>query len=63
MHTRIDNPRNHKIVRIRFYCPGNGRAGSRPGYSPCDKVNTILADNIKGIASQPIRGGRPSRCT
>ena len=31
----------------------------RAGYSPCEKVNTILADNIiKGIASQPIRGGK-----
>ena len=60
MYTRIDNPRSHKTVRIRFYCPGK-RPGMVPrtGYSPCEKVNTILADNIiKGIASQPIRGGK-----
>lgn len=60
MYTRIDNPRSHKTVRIRFYCPGK-RPGMIPraGYTPCAKVNTILADNIiKGIASQPIRGGR-----
>lgn len=60
MYTRIDNPRSHKTVRIRFYCPGK-RPGMIPraGYSPCEKVNTILADNIvKGIASQPIRGGK-----
>jgi site-specific DNA recombinase len=59
MYTRIDNPRSHKTVRIRFYCPGK-RPGMIPraGYNPCEKVNTILADNIiKGIASQPIRGG------
>ena len=60
MYTRIDNPRSNKTVRIRFYCPGK-RPGMIPraGYSPCEKVNTILADNIiKGIASQPIRGGK-----
>jgi len=59
MYTRIDNPRRHKTVRIRFYCPGK-RPGMvpRPGYAPCEKVNTILADNIlRGIASLPIRGG------
>lgn len=60
MYTRIDNPRSHKTVRIRFYCPGK-RSGMipRPGYSPCEKVNTILAEKIiKGVASQPVRGGK-----
>lgn len=60
MYTRIDNPRSHKTVRIRFYCPGK-RPGMVPraGFSPCEKVNTILADNIiQGIGSQTIRGGR-----
>ncbi len=60
MYTRIDNPQSYKTVRIRFYCPGR-RSGMVPrqGYGLCEKVNTILADNIiKGIASQPIRGGK-----
>lgn len=59
MYGRVDNPRSHKNVRIRFYCPGI-RPGmvAREGFTPCTKVNTMLADNIiKGIGSQPIRGG------
>jgi len=60
MYARIDNPRSHKTVRIRFYCPGT-RPGMVPkdGFESCGKVNTMLADNIiRGIGSQPIRGGK-----
>ncbi|GAB4002329.1 recombinase family protein [Nocardioides ultimimeridianus] len=59
MYARVDNPTKCKTLRIRFYCPGI-RPGMihRAGFSPCTRINTMLADNIvKGIASQPIRGG------
>lgn len=59
MYARLDNPGRYKTVRIRFYCPGT-RPGmvAKDGFDQCRKVNTMLADRIvKGIGSQPIRGG------
>lgn len=59
MYARVDNPGRYKTVRIRFYCPG-ARPGmvSREGFGQCRNVNTMLAASIiRGIGSQPIRGG------
>ena len=60
MYPRVDNPGRYKTLRIRYYCPGV-RPGMVPrdGFESCISVNTMLAGNIvKGIASQPIRGGK-----
>lgn len=66
MYARIDNPGRSVSVRIRFYCPG-ARPGMvrRAGFGePCRTVNSMLADRIvKGIGSQPIRGGATVRVT
>ena len=59
MYARVDNPGRTWRVRIRFYCPGT-RPGMVPreGFGQCGRINTMLADNIiRGIGSQPIRGG------
>lgn len=59
MYARVDNPGRYRSVRIRFYCPGT-RPGmvAKDGFDQCRKVNTMLADRIiRGIGSQPIRGG------
>jgi DNA invertase Pin-like site-specific DNA recombinase len=59
MYARVDNPGRYRTVRIRFYCPGT-RPGmvAKEGFQQCRSVNTMLADRIvKGIGSQPIRGG------
>ncbi len=65
MYARVDNPGRYKNVRIRFYCPGT-RPGmvARDGFDQCRKVNTMLADRIiRGIGSQPIRGGATVQVT
>ena len=61
MYARVDNPGKPNMkVRIRFYCPGT-RPGmvAKEGYpDTCKSVNSMLADRIiKGVGSQPIRGG------
>jgi site-specific DNA recombinase len=65
MYARVDNPGRYKNVRIRFYCPGT-RPGmvAKEGFDQCRKVNTMLADRIiRGIGSQPIRGGATVKVT
>ena len=65
MYARVDNPGRYTNVRIRFYCPGT-RPGmvAKEGFDQCRKVNTMLADRIiRGIGSQPIRGGATVKVT
>ena len=65
MYARVDNPGRYTNVRIRFYCPGT-RPGmvAKEGFDKCRKVNTMLADRIiRGIGSQPIRGGATVKVT
>ncbi|MFE6648280.1 recombinase family protein [Nocardioides sp. NPDC057772] len=65
MYARVDNPgKPNMAVRIRFYCPGT-RPGmvAKEGFpGTCKRVNSMLADRIiKGVGSQPIRGGATVR--